>query len=347
MVAGAGAIGAAVAWRLQSAGIPVVQVDPSPIAGNASGVAAGMLAPAFETVLDDLGVDAFPMLRAARDEWPAFIAGLEPFGAWIDRSGALWVDDAPSQDRMLERLRAAGADAVQLGGGEVERLCPGLQAPAGAIHCPEDWRLDPVVMLSAMRRAFLAAGGRFVEASLRSMDAGGAILSDGTRLGADAVVLATGLGPMARGEGPLELARLTPIKGQIARSAASVARGGPIVRGPGVYLAPAASGAAVGATMEVGRADLEVDPEVIARFRAAAGSLFPEMAGAALVGAAGVRAATPDGLPMVGASSRPGVILALGARRNGWLLAPMISRKVAEALAGAPAGRFDPLRFED
>ena len=66
---------------------------------------------------------------------------------------------------------------------------------------------------------------------------------------------------------------------------------------------------------------------------------------------AGVRAATPDGLPLIGASTEPRVILAAGARRNGWLLAPLAARVVAAAATGAPAGpharRFDPGRFGD
>ena len=45
--------------------------------------------------------------------------------------------------------------------------------------------------------------------------------------------------------------------------------------------------------------------------------------------AAGVRAATPDGLPLVGFSRTPGVILAVGARRNGR----------AEILAGLSPGQ--------
>ena len=66
-------------------------------------------------------------------------------------------------------------------------------------------------------------------------------------------------------------------------------------------------------------------------------------------GAAGVRSATPDGLPMVGPSSAPGVFLAMGARRNGWLLAPLMAQVLSDQLAGAApapwAGLFRPSRF--
>ena len=62
-----------------------------------------------------------------------------------------------------------------------------------------------------------------------------------------------------------------------------------------------------------------------------------------------MRAATPDGLPLVGESGRPGVWLAMGARRNGWLLAPLIAQVLADQLAGGDGGpwaaAFAPGRF--
>jgi glycine oxidase len=65
--------------------------------------------------------------------------------------------------------------------------------------------------------------------------------------------------------------------------------------------------------------------------------------------AAGVRAATPDGLPMAGWSEAPGVALAAGPRRNGWLVAPLVARIVSACVTGRDAGphaaRLDPARF--
>jgi glycine oxidase len=62
-----------------------------------------------------------------------------------------------------------------------------------------------------------------------------------------------------------------------------------------------------------------------------------------------VRAATPDGLPLAGPSrSDPSIILAVGARRNGWLLAPLVAGMVLDAVegrAGPHAALFDPARF--
>ncbi|HYE45155.1 MAG TPA: FAD-dependent oxidoreductase, partial [Caulobacter sp.] len=56
----------------------------------------------------------------------------------------------------------------------------------------------------------------------------------------------------------------------------------------------------------------------------------------------GIRGATPDGLPLVGPSVRPGVWLAMGARRNGWLLAPLVAAMTRAYLAGEDPGPWAP-----
>ena len=64
IVAGAGVLGLSTALALADAGCAVTVCDPAAEAANASGVAAGMLAPAFETVLDADGPDDLPLLLA-------------------------------------------------------------------------------------------------------------------------------------------------------------------------------------------------------------------------------------------------------------------------------------------
>jgi glycine oxidase len=122
------------------------------------------------------------------------------------------------------------------------------------------------------------------------------------------------------------------------------------VSGGGVYVAPSILGAVVGATMEEGRSDRDIDPEAVARLAAGARRLFPSLETAGIEARAGVRAATPDGLPLVGAGETEGVLVARGARRNGWLLAPLIAEVLLDRLAGRPASgaaaAFDPGRFK-
>jgi glycine oxidase len=232
---------------------------------------------------------------------------------------------------------------------EAARLSPGLAAPAGGVLAAEDWRLEPQPMLAAMRAVFVREGGRVRQASLLAFEPGQARLSDGAAR-ADAVVLASGLAPAGFEGAPAETELLTPIKGQILRAEGRAPASGPVVRAADVYVVPSAGGPWVGATMEVGATDRRVDEEISARLASQAAVLFPDLDGAPMQASAGVRAATPDGLPLVGDSSREGVFLALGARRNGWLLAPMVGDLMVKRLAGGDlparlhAGRFDIAR---
>jgi glycine oxidase len=349
VVAGAGAMGLVVALRLRDDGAEVILADPAQLGANASGVAAGMLAPAFEAALDPLSAGHFELMKYARDFWPGLVERLAEFGAGLDRSGAMWVGDAESNGRVAATLDGLGAQSEQLTAVAAERLSPGLSAPAGAVFTPEDWTLDPARMLAALSAAFAAAGGDMRRAGVRAWSGAAVSLSDGEEVRADALVLATGLAPAGMIGAPPETARLEPIKGQITQLTTEAARGGPAVRGAGVYVVPRASGPIVGATMEPGVRNLDIEPATIARLKSAAGRLFPALADAEATGAAGIRASTPDGLPLVGTSGTAETWLAMGARRNGWLLAPLAAEMLADQLVGGAGGRwaagFEPGRF--
>src|SRR5258706_9335701 len=101
--------------------------------------------------------------------------------------------------------------------------------------------------------------------------------------------------------------------------------------------------------MAPGVSDDRGDVALVERLRAAAADVLPFLAGARVTAQTGVRAATPDGLPLVGASTNRDVWLAAGVRRNGWLLAPLVPRTLGRGVAGdAPGGRdrrFAPTRF--
>ena len=346
VVAGAGAIGSCLALRLRDEGVEVLLADAAPLGANASGVAAGMLAPAFETVLDPPAAGHFELLRTARELWPALAGRV---GGTLDRSGALWAGDEASNAEVLERLTLRGARAEAVDAARARGLSPGLEAPQGAVFTPEDWTLDPAGMLASLRGAFEAAGGRVRAAAVTSWSGGTAGLSDGGEARADVLVLAAGLAAEGLASPPPELAHLQPIKGQILSLDAMEPRAGPVARGEGIYVVARASGPTAGATMQAGVRDLAIDPATVAALRSAAARLYPALAGARATARAGVRATSPDGLPLAGPSLTTGAWLAMGARRNGWLLAPLIAEVVAARLAGGDGGAlarlFDPGRF--
>jgi glycine oxidase len=318
-VAGGGAIGSAAALSLARAGLAVTLFEPRPWADNASGVAAGMLAPAAEAVFDPISSAHLDLLRRARDLWPAFAEGL---ALPILRDGLRVEGGAAWLVTIAARFAALGVSVERHDG--------------DALLSHEDWRIEARPALAALREAALALDAQ-VEARAFTPDDLKAFPT---------VVLATGAG-RDLGLAP-ELAVLTPIKGQILRADRGPAAG-PVLRGEGVYLCPGPR-PAIGATMETGRDDLQVDPAATEALRQAAIRLRPELAQARMTTEVGVRAATPDGLPLVGWSAAPGVMLAVGARRNGWLLAPLVADLVAAYLTGKDPGpdaaRLDARRFE-
>lgn len=331
IVAGAGVLGLSTALALADAGCAVTVCDPAAEAANASGVAAGMLAPAFETVLDADGPDDLPLLLAARDLWPGLAARA---GVELDRSGAVAVGPEAWLARVGAGLSRAGLHGTDVGRATLDAVAPGLsEAFQAGVMTREDWRLEPVAALMALRRAAVAAGVAFRAERVSDVDE------------ADWLVAATGA---AAGLAP-ELTHLSPVKGHILRARTDGA-GRFSLRGEDAYAVPTAGGLAIGATMEPGVADPTVDPAWTQPLLAAGTALFPALAGAAFTLAAGVRATTPDGLPMVGASTEPRVLVAAGARRNGWLLAPLVAQVIAACVTGRDRGlyaaRFDPQRFE-
>jgi glycine oxidase len=321
-VAGAGALGLATALSLADAGCRVVVRDAG--GGNASAVAAGMLAPAFEAVLDETARPHLDLLLAARDLWPALEARA---GVRLDRSGALAVGPASWLEEVWNGFGRLGMRTTDLPRPTAEALSGGLSPDcAGALLTREDWRLSPAQAMAALRKAAIAAGVEFRQGEVTG------------RGDADWLVAATGASAALSALAP-EVALLAPIKGHILR----VAGGRPpamTIRGPGVYIAPAEEGLTVGATMEAGIADPAVDPLQGPPLLAAAARVLPRLADATFKLQAGVRGASPDGLPLAGLSRTPRVLIAAGARRNGWLLAPLVARTVAAHLTGRDPGRF-------
>ena len=328
IVAGAGVLGLTAALALAEAGCTVTLWDPGD--ANASSVAAGMIAPLFEALLDEVARPHLGLMLAARDLWPALAART---GIVLDRTGAVAVGRARWLDGLRSGVLAFGGHVADVDHRGLAALAPGL-APGfrRGLLVADDWRVDAAEALHSLRVAAEAAGvvvrrGRLETAPPSSIR-----------------VVATGA---AHDLAP-ELNFLQPIKGHIVRLGGAAQ--GAVVRTEGVYAAPGVDGLAFGATMEVGVSDPAVDRRQGEMMLAKGLALFPGHADRAVTVSAGVRAATPDGLPMVGWSTERNVVLAVGARRNGWLLAPLVAEIVAACVSGRDPGpygaRLAPGRFE-
>lgn len=329
LVVGAGVAGLASALALGRRGARVELVGHGP---SASAAAAGMVAAASEAVLDGVDGATAELWRRAAGLWPAFAAehGLE-----LQTAGALHVAEPLELEARAVRAQALGFVA--------RRTREGLSLP-------EDAHLEAPQALGRLVAAAEAAGVVRREARARLVD-GELFVEEGARC-ADVIVLATGWGSAGLAALAPELAGLAPIKGQLLRMQAPGAAG-PVLRLAGAYLVPGAKGWTVGATMEPGADDLAPDAALLDGLRRAAAAARPELADARAVAAVGVRAATPDGAPLVGLSRSGRAILATGLRRNGWLLAPLVGEAVAayalgedpDAALGGQAHAWSPARL--
>jgi len=313
IVIGAGVLGLASAAELAARGHVVTVIDPGE--ENASRVAAGMIAPAMESVLDDLSIDVVPVLTSASRLWPNFA---RRHGLRLIEDGAEW--GGPGADEVARRLRALAWDP---------------EIAEDRVATPHDARIEPAEALARLASGVRVVTGRAVEA--RQEDRGWTVvLEDGRNIPADRLVVATGAGPALQGLPPRVadlIARIQPVRGQLARvDATPPAR---TIRTAAGYAVPSGGGMVVGASMEPGVRDLTPDPEAAAR-QVRAVCEAADLAKGPIHARVGVRGALPDGLPAAG--SLDGVAVALAPRRNGWLLAPLVARVVADALEGRPPG---------
>jgi glycine oxidase len=357
-VVGAGIVGSAIAYECAARGARVALLDRDEPGSQASGAAAGMLAPCSEAH------QAGPFLDLARESlhlWPALAERIRADGG-VDPElildGLLRVAldeaDAGSVREQLHWQRGAGLDAGRwIDADEARELEPALSPDvAGAAWYPGEGHVHSRhavrALVAAARRhgAELIAGAEVVGPG----GGGGVRLSDGEQVAAGQVVLSAGawLGELARAFGsPLPV---RPVHGQlVALRGAAPAPRRVLYAGPRGYVVAKRDGQVLaGATEDDRGFATATDPSVTEQLRRRAERLVPALAGATEVRTwAGLRPCGPDRLPLLGALS-DSVHVAGAHFRNGVLLAPATARGMAQMLLDGtrPAGweAFDPSR---
>jgi len=378
VVVGGGIVGLAVAWRAASAGMSVTVLDPAPGDG-ATRAAAGMLAAVAEADFGEQELTRLNLASAAR--WPAFaadVAAATGHDVPLLRAGSLAVaydaDDLALLRRVLALHRGWGLASAELPVADARRREPYLGPRlAGAAQLEGDLAVDPRATHAALASAL---GGALVRrAAVRLERDRGRVVAvhddAGTRHAAGAVVLATGSGdPSALlADVPGVRVPVRPVKGITLRLDAGptlalghVVRG--TVQGRPVYVVPRGPGTGAGPGSGPGHREIVVGATSEERpddRRAEAGGVFallrdaralvPGLDEAALVEVTPrTRPATPDNLPLVGATAAPGLLAAVGHGRNGVLLAPLTADAVLAELTGGPPPddglpAADPRRF--
>ncbi|GLZ41555.1 glycine oxidase ThiO [Actinokineospora sp. NBRC 105648] len=341
-VVGGGVIGLSVAWRLAESGYRVVLVDPAPRSGG-SWVAGGMLAPVTESWPGEEEVLALGSASLAR--WPDFAERLRAAGGdpGLRTEGTLAVAldsaDAETLAVLADHLRELGREVERLSGRQLRALEPGLGSRVrSGLHVPGDLAVDTRETLRALHAAAAGAGVEFVTVAARSVGPNVVELADESTVECAVVVITAGAWSGGLHPGLAGLVR--PVKGEILRLRA---RPGALpvptrtirahVESRPVYLVPRESGELVlGATQHEVGFDTEVTAASVLDLLRDAQQVLPGIGEYALTEtAAGLRAGSPDNLPIIGVLE-PGVLVATGHHRNGLLLAPVTAEAVLSIL---------------
>lgn len=350
VIVGAGVIGLMCAVRLAKAGARVTVLEaeaehPELFGPTASAAAAGMLAP-----FDDATSLHDPIALESLALWREWHGGAE----WADGvrfDGGVYIGaDEDQAQALLARVIAQGYAASALNAGQFRKRT-GLRAkPGHAVYVADEGVADPLRVLSGLAMQ-ARAHGVIIEnhADVENVTASAALTHDGRVYEADIVLLAPGVwatDKLMAAAPPLK--RIRPAKGHLVTL--TLERGlGPNLHGPGFYIAERRGSVVLGATMEFDKFDRRVDPERVAELVAVAERTLPGEIGAPGQAWAGVRPMSPDGWPMIG-PVKPGLFVAAGHSRNGWLLAPITAEIITAYVFGSTIqphwAALSPQRFE-
>lgn len=353
VVVGAGIIGCATAYELARRGASVQVIDARPVGGGATQASAGVLAPYIEaregTPLLDLGVRSLGLY----DDFVAAVSDETGTPIQYRRTGTL---DVALDEQDLRALNQTAAFLQRL------RVPARLLDPA-ATRSEEPLVDDAVVgallveahgfvAAADLTRALAAAakrrGAKLVESSrvrrIATRNKQAVVHTDTNSVTCSTVVLAAGSWTGEIGiSGASVVPPVRPVRGQLLSLAWP---GQPLRRvtwSSRCYFVPWSDGTVlVGATVEEAGFDERATVAGVRGLLEAASGVAPHAASAGFNGArVGLRPATADGLPIVGASSVvPNLVYATGHYRNGVLLAPLTARLVAEMVL---ENRVDPM----
>ncbi|WP_404990950.1 NAD(P)/FAD-dependent oxidoreductase [Duganella sp. 3397] len=361
IVIGAGIVGAACADALTERGLRVAVIEHDTVGGGASAAGMGHL-----VVMDD-NLPELALTSYSVSLWRDLV-GDRPQRHEYSNCGTIWVA-ADEEELAVARTKAHtlstfNLDCTMLSPAELyarePQLRPGLAggllvAGDGLVYAPKSTRL---LLDRAMRRGAVTRRAR-----VTAIEDHAVVLDDGARCEAQHIVLAAGTGsrallpelPVQPKKGHLaitdrypgfvrhQLVELGYIKSAHAASGDSVA----------FNLQPRPTGQVlIGSSRQFDTVDPAVEPAMLARMLRHAATLTPALADLHVLRCwTGLRAATPDGLPLIGPSSaRRGLWLATGHEGLGITTALATAQLLAAQMQGEssriPYHPYLPHRFQ-
>lgn len=364
IVLGGGVIGLSCALECRLRGWEVVVIEKGRCGGQASGAAAGMLAPYSENTEQP---DAFfQFCHESLGMYECWLEKIREFSAvdveW-ERTGSLHVvyheaDLQPLANR-LHWQRAAGARAELVDAAAIRRLEPAVtQEAVGGILYPEEAHLYAPAYVRALEEACRRSGVLIIEGAgdvaVKEWEQNIVLEGSGmpSKLYGERLMLCTG----AWSGNWQELFGVRwpvfPIRGQICAYPLKVGEIRHMVFTNQGYVVGKRNGMLVcGASEDVTGFETSVTEKGVNRLIRWSRQLLPALKGREPHHAwAGLRPATQDGFPLLGPLlGAERVICAFGHYRNGILLSPATAQLAADWAEGREAlpyaEAFDPLRF--
>lgn len=354
IVIGGGIVGAACAHELAHRGLRVRVLDNA--SGGATGAGMGHLV-AMDDNSAELALSHYSigLWNALRERLPAACA--------YRNCGTLWLAADPAemdQARLKQRtLAEQGVSAELIAAGQLAELEPMLRKGlTGALKVPG----DGILYAPATAQWLLADNPRITRerAGVRAVARHRVELDDGRVLRAEYLVLANGLGagqllpalPLRPKKGHLLITDRYPQ--QVAHQLVELGYAASAHASNGTSVAfnvqPRPTGQLlIGSSRQFDTLDPAIDPEVLAPMLQRAVSYLPGLAELNGIRAwTGFRAATPDGLPILGeVPGHKGMWLAVGHEGLGVTTAPGSARLLVAMLLGErPAIDVQPYRPE-
>jgi glycine oxidase len=341
LVVGGGVVGCASALALAARGVEVVVVERGELGGEASSAAAGILGAQIEAHQSRDTFASFLGARAAYAVWSEELRAATGIDIGYRVSGALQVAmngrERDEVSRSVAWQRHAGARAELVDGAAARGLEPELSPEVvAAAFFPDEAQVEPPLLMRALSAALEIAHVTVKTGAVERVLVGGdrcrAVVVDGARLDADAVLVAAGSWTSLV-EG-VRVARIQPMRGQMVLLHERPARLRRIVTGRDLYAVPRGDGRVVcGSTLESVGFERGVTAEGVRTILDGVLALAPSLRSATLASTwSGFR--PHAAAPIVGPTAISGLFVASGHYRNGILLAKTTADAIAQTIAG-------------